>query len=112
MVSDKSIGVILGLKFPKQKEEAVAEWLSSWLVEQEVRVRFPASPLEFQGLVISCFQVTICLNYRLDVYIEHLKMKEHSTISDILLKIGRVVLIHVSSHCNFVSILVKTYSRN
>ena len=27
---------------------AVVEWLSSWLAEQEVRVRSPASPVEFQ----------------------------------------------------------------
>ena len=44
-------------------EAAVAEWLSSWLAEQEVWFRFPASPLEFQRLVISRFQVAIRLQY-------------------------------------------------
>ena len=29
---------------------AVAEWLSSWLAEQEDRVRFSASPLEFSEI--------------------------------------------------------------
>ena len=44
----------------------VAEWLSSWLAEQFKRSggRFPASPLEFQRLVISCFQVAIWVKYR------------------------------------------------
>ena len=42
----------------------VVRWLRSWLAEQEVRIRFPVSPLEFQRLVISCFQVTIWLTYR------------------------------------------------
>ena len=33
--------------------------VSSRLAEQEVRARFPVSPLRFQRLVISCFQVVI-----------------------------------------------------
>ena len=41
----------------------VVEWLSSWLAEQEVRVWFPVSPLEFQRPVISFFQVAIWLKY-------------------------------------------------
>ena len=44
-------------------EIMVAEWLNSWLAEQEIR--FPASPLEFQRLLISRFQVAIWLKYRL-----------------------------------------------
>ena len=47
----------------KPRGAAVAEWLSSWLAEQEAGVRFPTSPLEFQGLVISCFQVATWLKY-------------------------------------------------
>ena len=43
----------------------MVEWLSSWLAKQEVWVRFPSSPLEFQRLVFSCFQVVIWLEYRL-----------------------------------------------
>ena len=48
---------------------AVVEWLSSWLVEQEVRV----SILKFQRLVYSCFQVSISLKYR------YLKRRKSST---------------------------------
>ena len=43
---------------------AVAKWLNSWIAEQEVRFRLPASPLEFQRLVISIFQVAIWPKYR------------------------------------------------
>ena len=44
----------------------VAEWLSSWLAEQEMSgFRFPVSPLKFQKLDISCFQFAILLKYRL-----------------------------------------------
>ena len=43
---------------------AVAEWLCSWLAEQEVQGSIPSWPLEFQRLVMSSFQVAIWLKYR------------------------------------------------
>ena len=39
----------------------MVQWLSSWLADQGVRVRFLALPLEFQRLVIACFHVAIWL---------------------------------------------------
>ena len=43
-------------------DQATSVRLSSWLAKQEVWVWFPASPLEFQRLVIFRFQVLIWLN--------------------------------------------------
>ena len=42
----------------------VAEWLSSWLAEQEVRGSIPGLVTWISEIVISCFQVAIWLKYR------------------------------------------------
>ena len=49
---------------PSLEGAVVADWLSSWFAGREVRGSIPASPLEFQRFVISCFQVAIWLKYR------------------------------------------------
>ena len=40
----------LGYRSHIKRGAAVAEWLNSWLAEQENGVRFPASPLEFSEI--------------------------------------------------------------